>query len=147
MILGLPGDTKQLLTAFPQLLRSVPSAPLGRAWEHVSVPSRSGGNCKSSPGHCKSSLLFSSSFLGLGDSWVVCHSLTALGLLLVFPGLPGWWLVGHDLFIEGRGQLGQPASCGQGVWFVNSPENWRTSQVGKVSHMGPLQVVEYGWSA
>lgn len=94
-----------------------------------------------------SSLLFSSSFLGLGDSWVVCHSLTALGLLLVFPGLPGWWLAGHDLFIEGRGQLGQPASCGQGVWFVNSPENWRTSQVGKVSHMGPLQVVEYGWSA
>lgn len=30
----------------------------------------------------------------------------------------------------------------QREWFVKSPGNWRTFQVGKVGHVDPLQIVE-----
>lgn len=140
MILGLPGDTKQLLSAFPQPLHGVLPAPLGRAREHVSVcsvchGSRSRGNCNRSPEHW---LLHP--FLVLEKAgWCDAHSPGAACV----PRTPRATL-GHDLFVEGRVQLGQLSFCGQGEWSVKSPGNWRTSQVGKVSHIDPLQVVEYG---
>lgn len=128
------GGTKQLLTAFPQPLHGVLPAPLGRAWGHLSVcsvchSSRSRGTCKRSPGHWLLHPLLVLEIAG----WCNAHSAGAACV----PRTPREAL-GHDLFVEGRGQLGQLPSCGPRVWFVRSPVNWRTSQVGKVSHIDPL---------
>lgn len=50
--------------------------------------------------------------------------------------------MGHDLFIEGRGQLGQLPSCGSDSVVCEKPWELENLQVGKVSHIDLLQVVE-----
>lgn len=66
--------------------------------------------------------------------------LTVLGLL-VSPGLLGGsWVMICLLEVEASWDSCLPEV--QRQWFVKSPGNWRTLQVGKVGHVDPLRIVE-----
>ena len=85
MALGLPGDTQQLLTAFPQPLHRVPAS---LSWKGL----RTGvcSVCHGSISRVVSRTLAASSFLkgsGFGESWEVV--LLMVRGLPVFPGLLG----------------------------------------------------------